>query len=45
MNVLVVLGLAAIGESLERPPEASHAPSELFHLVLRDSILDMAEDE
>ena len=45
VDVLVVLGLAAIGECLECAPERRHAVRKVPGLVLGNSELDVAEHE
>lgn len=44
-NLLVVEGLGSTGELLKTSPECGHRLPDLVHLVLRNSMLDMREDE
>lgn len=42
---LIILRLASLWEGFERPPEGRHAVRNVARLVLRDSQLDVAENE
>ena len=45
VNILVILGFAALWECAQRPPERGHAVREVAGLILRHGELDVAEDE